>query len=182
MADYLKQLIEDYNDGLVDLPNTLNRLDFLAWKEDSQPIPQDYARMPRDPLEMLVEAERQEHLMEALRGLRERLSPENWNILVMIANGRTYEQIGREYGITHQAVSKRLGTIRRAAAGLDVFLRKEPRPCFAGAAGSKVNYPMDAEMKNGKRCRIPEYLDECFPDDDVVCCFCNRCARRGANR
>lgn len=181
LADYLKQLIDDYNDGVVDLSDTLRRLDFLAWKEDSKPIPEDYARMPREPLEQLIESERQQELMTAMRRLREVLSPDNWQIVVMIADGKTYEQIGETFGISHQAISKRLGTIRRAAEGFDEFLRKEPPQYFAGTSESKINYPMDAMKKNGKRCRIPEYLADRFKDKHVLCCLCNACHRKSAN-
>ena len=105
--DYLKQLIDDYNDGLVDLTNTLNRLDFLDWKENSKPMPEDYAKLPRDPLDIIVEAERHDELTAALKELRMHLSSDNWEILVMIADGRTQEEIGERFGISHQAIGKR---------------------------------------------------------------------------
>lgn len=181
MTDYLKQLIDDYNDGIVDLSNTLNRLDFLDWKENSKPLPEDYAKLPRDPLDIIIEAERHDELMTALRRLREELSPDNWEILVMIADGKTQEKIGERFGISHQAIGKRIGTIRRYAESIYEALHQQPVEYEAGSPTMKVEYPMDAMKKNGTHCRIPEYLDERFPDSNVLCCLCNKCQRKSMN-
>ena len=181
MTDYLKQLIDDYNDGIVDLSNTLNRLDFLDWKENSKPLPEDYAKLPRDPLDIIIEAERHDELMTALRQLREELSPDNWEILVMIADGKTQEKIGERFGISHQAIGKRIGTIRRYAESIYEALHQQPVEYEAGSPTVKVEYPMDAMKKNGTHCRIPEYLDERFPDSNVLCCLCNKCQRKSMN-
>lgn len=182
MTDYLKQLIDDYNDGIVDLSNTLNRLDFLDWKENSKPLPEDYAKLPRDPLDIIIEAERHDELMTALRRLREELSPDNWEILVMIADGKTQEKIGERFGISHQAIGKRIGTIRRYAESIYEALHQQPVEYEAGSPTVKVEYPMDAMKKNGTHCRIPEYLDERFPDSNVLCCLCNKCQRKSMNK
>ena len=182
MTDYLKQLIDDYNDGIVDLSNTLNRLDFLDWKENSKPLPEDYAKLPRDPLDIIIEAERHDELVAAMRRLREELSPDNWEILVMIADGKTQEQIGERFGISHQAIGKRIGTIRRYAEGIYEALHQQPIEYEAGSPTVKVEYPMDAMKKNGTHCRIPEYLDERFPDCNVLCCLCNKCQRKSMNK
>ena len=181
MTDYLRQLIDDYNDGVVDLSTTLNRLAFLDWKENSKPLPDDYVKVPRDPLDILIEAERHDELMTALRRLREELSPDNWEILVMIADGKTQEKIGERFGISHQAIGKRIGTIRRYAESIYEALHQQPVEYEAGSPTVKVEYPMDAMKKNGTHCRIPEYLDERFPDCNVLCCLCNKCQRKSMN-
>lgn len=185
MTDYLKQLVDDYNDGIVDLTDTLNRLEFLDWKENKKPMPEDYAKVPLDPLDIIIEQERQEQLNDALAYLKAELSPQNWSIVVMIAEGKNYNEIGAALGITHQAVSKHMDTIRKSAGGLDVLLRKEPPRYEAGTPKVKVTYPSDAAMR-GKRCEMPEYLQGCFPDSNrygnTICCYCEKCKRKTANK
>ena len=177
-VDYLRQLVEDYNAGLVTLGDTLNRLEFLDWSENKKPLPEDYAKVPRDPADILVEQEREEALQEALVALRDRLSEDNWEVLVMVTKGMTYDEIGERMGITHQAVSKRLNTIRKYAEGLDELLRSDPPIYEAGSPTVKVAYPMDAAMKNQRKCKMPEYLAETFKDDKTCCCYCEKCKRK----
>lgn len=180
--DYLAQLVDDYTDGVVDLEGTLNRLQFLDWAENKKPLPEDYQRTPRDPADILVENERTEELQRAVVELREELSPVNWQILVLIANGCSMERIGKKLGITHQAVSKRLGTIRRAASGLREYLKQDPPIYEAGSPKVKVTYPMDAARNNHRHCEIPAYLAECFGDTKTLCCYCERCTRKSENK
>ena len=180
-VDYLRQLVEDFNGGRVTLGDTLNRLEFMAWAEDRKPLPEDYMRIPRDPAEVLVEEERAAALQKALADLRQRLSQDNWRVLVMVARGRTYVEIGEVLGITHQAVSKRLDTIRKYADGLQEVLHREPPLYEAGSPVVKVAYPMDAAMRNMRKCRMPEYLEVCFGDGDTRCCFCEKCKRGSRN-
>ena len=85
--DYLRQLVEDYNAGRVTLGDTLNRLEFLDWSENKKPLPDDYTKVPRDPADVLVEKEREKALENALVELRERLSDDNWTVIVMITQG-----------------------------------------------------------------------------------------------
>lgn len=181
MVDYLEQLVKDYNDGVVDLTDTLNRLEFLDWKDNKRPLPEDYVKVPRDPLDIIIEDERQQQLRDALMYLKEILSPQNWQIIVMISRGKNYNEIGDVLGITHQAVSKHIETIRKQAGGLDKFLRKQSPHYEAGSPKVKVCYPMDAAKKDKRRCEIPEYLKECFSDGHVVCCLCDKCTRKTDN-
>lgn len=181
-VDYLRQLVEDFNAGRVTLGDTLNRLEFMAWAEDKKPLPEDYMRVPRDPAEVLIEEERAAALREALVNLREKLSEDNWNVLVMVSRGKTYEEIGESMGITHQAVSKRLTTIRKYAEGLQAFLRKDSPIYEAGSPVVKVCYPMDAAMKNLRKCRMPEYMAKCFGDSNTRCSYCEKCRRTKDNR
>ena len=173
--DYLRQLVEDYNAGRVTLGDTLNRLEFLDWSENKKPLPDDYAKVPRDPADVLAEKEREEALENALIELRERLSDDNWTVIVMITQGKTYDEIGERLGISHQAVSKRLNTIRKYAEGLDELLRRDPPVYEAGSPVVKVAYPMDAAMNNQRKCRVPEYLAAAFDDDKTCCCYCEKC-------
>ncbi len=174
-VDYLRQLVEDFTAGRVTLGDTLNRLEFLDWSENKKPLPEDYAKIPRDPADIMVEKEREVALQKALVRLREQLSEDNWNVIVMVTKGMTYDEIGERMGITHQAVSKRLNTIRKYAEGLDVLLRADSPIYEAGSPVVKVAYPMDAAMKNRRKCRVPEYLAETFRDDKTVCCYCEKC-------
>ncbi len=181
-VDYLRQLVEDYNAGKVTLGDTMNRLEFLAWAEDKKPLPQDYIREPRDPADILVERERSKTLEKYLVDLKERLSPENWKIVVMVSKGFTYEQIGEELGISRQAVAKHLLTVRRHAEGMQELLRRDPSKLEAGHAMVKVAYPMDAAMRFLSRCQMPEYLSESFGDTCTKCSMCENCRRKVANR
>ncbi|BAL85145.1 hypothetical protein SELR_pSRC300720 (plasmid) [Selenomonas ruminantium subsp. lactilytica TAM6421] len=174
-VDYLRQLVEDYNAGRVTLGDTLNRLEFLDWSENKKPLPEDYMKVPRDPADVLVEHEREKGLEDALVELRKRLSEDNWNIIVMISKGLTYEEIGKHLGISQQAVSKHLKTIRKYAEGLDELLRRDSPVYEAGSPVVKVAYPMDAAMKNQRKCRIPAYLEEAFGDNETCCCYCEKC-------
>ncbi|SFB10384.1 RNA polymerase sigma factor [Selenomonas ruminantium] len=180
--DYLRQLVDDYNAGRVTLGDTLNRLNFLAWAEDKKPLPEDYMKIPRDPAEILIEEERAIALREHLVNLRNKLSKENWKVLVMVVRGKTYAEIGDALGISHQAVSKRLLTIRKYAEGLQEFLRRDSPIYEAGTPMVKVCYPMDAAMKNLRKCRMPEYMAECFDDTNTRCCYCEKCRRNKDNR
>ena len=177
-VDYLRQLVEDFTAGRVTLGDTLNRLEFLDWSENKKPLPEDYAKIPRDPADILVEKEREDALQKALVSLREQLSEDNWKVIVMVTKGMTYDEIGERMGITHQAVSKRLNTIRKYAEGLDVLLRADSPIYEAGSPVVKVAYPMDAAMKFQRKCKIPEYLAERFRDDKTVCSYCEKCKRK----
>ena len=174
-VDYLRQLVEDYNAGRVTLGDTLNRLEFLDWSENKKPLPDDYAKVPRDPADILVAKERQEALQGFLVKFRERLSDDNWRVIVMVSQGLTYEEIGKRLGISQPAVSKRLKTIRKYAEGLDELLRQDSPVYEAGSPVIKVAYPMDAAMGNQRKCRVPEYLAESFGDDKTCCCYCEKC-------
>lgn len=181
-VDYLRQLVEDYNDGKVTLGDTLNRLEFLDWAENKKPLPEDYVKVPRNPADILVEEERAEALRKALIDLKDRLTEENWKVLVMVSQGKTTREIGEIMGICHQSVSDRLKTIRRYAEGLQEFLHRDSPIYEAGSPVVKVAYPMDAAMKNLRRCRMPDYLSECFGDTNTRCTMCENCRRKVDNR
>ena len=181
-VDYLRQLVDDYDKGIVDLEGTLNRLEFLDWSENKKPLYEDYKNPPRDPADILVDDERSEELRKAIVDLRHTLSPDNWRILVMIADGYTAERIGKRFGISHQAVSKRLATIRKEATGLQEYLHRDSPVIPAGNPKVKVAYPMDAARNNHRHCEIPAYLAECFGDTKTLCCYCERCTRKSENK
>lgn len=181
-ADYLRQLVEDYNAGRVTLGDTLNRLEFLAWSEDKKPMPEDYMKAPRDPADILVENERSEALQGFLVKLKERLSEQNWTILVYISQGLTYTEIGERLGISQQAISKHIGTIRKYAEGMQEFLHRDSPILEAGGPVVKVAYPMDAAMRFLSRCQMPEYLKDSFRDTCTKCCLCENCRRKAVNR
>lgn len=181
-VDYLRQLVEDFNDGKVTLGDTLNRLEFLDWAENKKPLPEDYIKVPRNPVDVLIEEERAEALRKALVDLKDRLSEDNWKVIVLVSKGWTEERIGKSLGISQQAVSKRLDTIRRYAEGLQEFLHRDSPIYEAGSPVVKVAYPMDAAMKNLRRCRMPDYLSECFGDTNTRCTMCENCRRKTDNR
>lgn len=180
--DYLAQLVDDYNAGKVDLDNTLNRLEFLDWKENKSPLPNDYVKTPLDPADILVERERSKNLVSALRHLKETLSARDWRILVLTSKGWTQEKIAEKVGLSQRSVSRRLTVnIRSQCSGLDEYLRR-PAPVYeAGGARVKIAYPSDAAMKNQRNCRMPEYLAESFGKTCVKCCFCETCRRKRDN-
>ena len=182
-VDNLRQLVDDYNAGRVTLGDTMNRLSFQAWAEDKKPLPEDYRRAPRDPADILIERERSEALEDYLVKLKEELSEKNWQIVVMVSKGFTQEEIGEKLGITQQMVSKRLAnTIRKYAEGMQELLRRGPPMLEAGGAVVKVAYPMDAAMKNLRKCSMPEYFTKCFGDTNTRCTMCENCRRKVANR
>lgn len=180
--DYLKQLVDDYTNGIVDLEGTLNRLDFLDWTDNKKPLPQDYQREPRNPLDIIVENERLEGLCSEIVELKKKLSKENWAIVTMISKGYTTTKIGNILGISHQAVSKRIATIRRIAEPLREYLVSEPSTFEASTPSVKIEYPMDAARKNHRHCEMPEYLRECFHDDKTLCSYCEKCTRKKDNQ
>lgn len=181
-VDYLRQLVDDFNAGRVTLGDTMNRLEFLAWAEDKKPLPQDYMRAPRDPADILVERERSHALEDYLVKLKEELSEQNWQIVVLVSKGFTYEQIGEKLGISRQAVAKHLVTIRNHAEGMQELLRRDPPVYEAGSPVVKVAYPMDAAMRFLSRCQVPDYLEKCFGDTNTRCCLCENCRRKAVNR
>lgn len=180
--DYLRQLVEDYNAGKVTLGDTLSRLEFLDWTENKKPLPEDYRRAPRDPADILVEEERSNALESYLVKLKEELSEQNWTIVVMISKGYTQEEIGKKIGISQPAVIKHLATIRKYSNGMQELLRRDPSKLEAGGPVVKVAYPMDAAMKNLRKCRMPEYFAETFGDTCTHCTMCENCRRKVANR
>lgn len=175
-SDYLRQLVEDYDSGRVDLSSTLNRLEFLDWSENKRPLPEDYVKTPRDPLYIFLEKERVSQLQTALYNLRQRISEENWQILVYICKGWTHERIGIKMGITRQAVEKRLSTIRRCSPNLYDLLHSVSPEYEASKVKLKTGYPMDS-AKGTRKCRIPEYLESCFKDNETCCLLCDKCKR-----
>ena len=179
--DFLKQLIDDYNAGRVDLGQTLNRLEFDMWKKDKAPIPEDYMKVPLDPLDIMLEKERTMQLEDMLDYLKKELDSTNWKILVKVARGERQEDIAADLGISQSRVSRRLQTIRKHSEGLDELLRKMSPVYTADSPKIKIRYPMDAAQENRKHCEIPEYLAECFGDDFTRCCLCDNCKRKRAN-
>jgi hypothetical protein len=176
-SDYLRQLVEDYDSGRVDLKSTLNRLEFLDWSENKRPLPEDYIKAPRDPLNIFLEKERMTMLRAALTNLRERVSTDTWQVLVFVCKGYTHERIGTIMGISRQAVEKRLQTIRRNAPNLYDLLHKIEIEYEASKIKLRTGYPMDS-AKGTSKCRMPEYLAERFGDDKTCCLLCENCKRR----
>lgn len=176
-SDYLRQLVEDYDSGRVDLKSTLNRLEFLDWSENKRPLPEDYIKAPRDPLNIFLEKERVTQLQTALADLRKRISDDNWQILVFVCKGYTHERIGEIMGVTRQAVEKRLQTIRRYAPNLYELLHKVEIEYEASKVKLRTGYPMDS-AKGTSKCKMPEYLAERFGDDKTCCLLCENCKRK----
>lgn len=172
-VDYLRQLVEDFDNGTVDLEGTLNRLEFLDWSENKKVLPQDYIKVPRDPLSIFLEHERSEQLQDALLVLKDVLSADNWKILVWVSKGLSYEAIGRKLGISRQAVYGHLETIRRHAPNLNNLLRKDTPIYEADHTKVHIGYPVERAMTG--KCTVPEYLDERFKDCSTICCYCENC-------
>ena len=175
MIDYLKQIIDDVNDGIISIETAQSRLNFDMSQRDNAPHIEDYMEMPRDPLDIIVAAERKAKLDDALGYLKEVLKRDDWNMLVLVSKGYTDDALAEYFEITKNGVAYRLKRIREYADGIQSLLREEPRQYTATTPKIKVRYPMDA-AKAKKPCGIPQYLDEAGVPS--VCTLCDRCHAR----
>ena len=173
--DFLAETIADLNDGIITLAAAQSRLNFDMSQRDNAPHIEDYMEMPRDPLDIIVAAERKEKLDDALVYLKEVLERDDWNMLVLVSKGYTDDALAEYFEITKNGVAYRLERIREYADGIQSLLREEPRQYTATTPKIKVRYPMDA-AKAKKPCGIPQYLDEAGVPS--VCTLCDRCHAR----
>ena len=173
--DYLKQIIDDVNSGVISIATAESRLSFDMAQRDKAPHIEDYMELPRDPLDIIVAAERKEKLDDAIGYLKEVLDTPLWNMLVLVSQGYTNDDLAEYFGITKNGVAYRLERIREYADGMQGLLRIEPWQYTADTPKIKVRYPMDA-AKAKKPCGIPEYLDEAGVPS--VCTLCERCNAR----
>ena len=56
--DFLAETISDLNSGIITLATAQSRLNFDMSQRDNAPHIEDYMEMPRDPLDIIVAAER----------------------------------------------------------------------------------------------------------------------------
>ena len=174
--DFLAETISDLNDGIITLATAQSRLNFDMSQRDNAPHIEDYMEMPRDPLDIIVAAERKAKLDDALVYLKEVLERDDWTMFVLVSQGYTDDDLAEYFGITKNGVAYRLERIREYADGMQGLLRIEPRQYTATTPKIKVRYPMDA-AKAKKPCGIQEYLNEAGVPS--VCTLCDRCNCNG---
>ena len=175
MKDYLKQIIADVNDGVISIATAESRLSFDMAQRDKAPHIEDYIETPRDPLDIMVAAERKAKLDDAIAYLYEVLDKPLWTMLVLVSQGYTDDDLAEYFEITKNGVAYRLERIREYADGIQSLLRIDPRQYTADTPKIKVRYPMDA-AKAKKPCGIPQYLNEAGVPS--VCTLCDRCHAR----
>ena len=187
LKDYLAEIIDDLNSGIITIETAQSRLDFDMAKHDRPIKLIDYAPIPSEPLDGLVEAEHRNALADALDYLCEVLCDDDKRAWAMIAHGYTDEDIADALGISLSTLRYRYARIREYADGIQGLLRKDPPEYYASSPKVKVRYPMDAARHHGigghqgkkrwvtsERCVLPEYFKECFGDDATVCTLCER--------
>ena len=172
MIDYLKQIIDDLNDGIITVETAQNRLDFDMKKRDKPVKLIEYSEQPRDPLDIVVSDERTEELIDAVAYLKEVLDDSDWTVLCGISNGITYDAIAKDIGTSVSNVAYRIAHIKRYADGIQRLLRKDPPLYYATTPKVKVAYPMDS-AKAMKPCGIPKYLRNAGVPS--LCTLCEHC-------
>lgn len=114
-SDKLAEFIADYNDKKISLYDLERRLSFDQWNTDKsiKPLLADYIRVPRNPLDILIEEETQLEKFRLLLQLRKRIGRIDWRIISLIAKGFQKQQVAKMVGHSPSYVTKRLNKVRK---------------------------------------------------------------------
>lgn len=184
MKDTIRQFLDDYNSGRIDVNDLQRRINYMDWSQNKPAaMPTDYLEPSEEPCETLINREHSNELAEALRDLKTNLPEDDWKMFVMTAQGYTQERIAEEVHCTRSSLIRHLQRIAKVKPELRTLLKKEPRIYLADTPKDKLRYPMDIAKNttdpDGRvRCHVPEYLHT--QGCDSVCTLCQNCTRKSS--
>ena len=210
LLDRLRKIIDDLYKKKISNHTANERLSFLSWQEHEHQCRHDKSirrkvmdeyvvKFARTPEEVILDAEKIEEINALLAEIKSNLTPQEWDILYMSAvEGRTQEQIATKYDTYHQAISRKLDTIKEKCAKItqngiysgEVFYEKEST--LEAHSPTSLGYPHEFlqhintggywwTKRDGKKifisrdeCRIPEYAKAkcslCFDNNGKSTC------------
>ena len=164
MKDTIRQFIDDYNEGRIDVNDLQRRINYMDWSQNKPAaMPIDYLESSEEPCEIIANRERSDELAEALRDLKTNLPEDDWKMFVMTAQGYTQEQIAEKLHCTRCSLMRHMQKIATVKPELRTLLKKYTPMYFADTPKDKMRYPMDIAKNttdpDGRvRCHVPEYL------------------------
>jgi len=150
----------------------------------------DYIKVPRDPLDYLVEQEEKQEILAVVQKIYRELPQELSEVFqLMVIKGYTKQAASDFLGVSLATVYRRLDRLQeelkkyRSELTIEThestLEAKAPRDFIRYACEFYKDYYEGKVNRQGNyitHCRIQRYFDESFGDDKTTCGMCDKCS------